>query len=105
MIPILDSAKGARCNQFGSQPSWTEFRDSQGVEGICFGGLMITSLILTDDLVLLTLSDRDLQLSLEKLTAESESAGKRIINSKFESIVVNRKRFEWFLWIGDKVNA
>ena len=69
-------------------------RHSQGVEGVRFGDLRIGSLLFADDVVLLASSDRDLQLSLDRFTAECEVAGMRISTSKSESMVLNQKRVE-----------
>uniref|UniRef100_A0A3B5Q8Y2 Reverse transcriptase domain-containing protein n=1 Tax=Xiphophorus maculatus TaxID=8083 RepID=A0A3B5Q8Y2_XIPMA len=67
-------------------------RRSQGVEGVRFGGLRISSLLFADDVVLLASSDRDLQLSLERFAAECEAAGMGISASKSEAMVLSRKR-------------
>uniref|UniRef100_A0A3B5Q4K1 Reverse transcriptase domain-containing protein n=1 Tax=Xiphophorus maculatus TaxID=8083 RepID=A0A3B5Q4K1_XIPMA len=72
-------------------------RRSQGVEGIRFGGLRISSLLFADDVVLLASSDRDLRLSLERFAAECEAAGMRISASKSEAMVLSRKRVECLL--------
>lgn len=45
-------------------------RRSLGVEGVRFGDLRIKSLLFADDVVLLASSGRDLQLSLDRFTAE-----------------------------------
>ncbi|KAK0153213.1 putative uncharacterized transposon-derived protein F52C9.6 [Merluccius polli] len=47
--------------------------------------------------------DRDLQLSLDRFTAECEAAGMRISTSKSESMVLNRKRVECTLRVGDEI--
>uniref|UniRef100_A0A8C6KZ86 Reverse transcriptase domain-containing protein n=1 Tax=Nothobranchius furzeri TaxID=105023 RepID=A0A8C6KZ86_NOTFU len=78
-------------------------RRSQGVEGIRFGGLRIRFLLFADDVVLLALSERDLQLSLEWFAAECEAAGMRITSSKSETMVLIRKRVECLLWVRDEV--
>ena len=78
-------------------------RCSQGVEGVRFGDLRIGSLLFADDVVLLASSDRDLQLSLDRFTTECEAAGMRISTSKSESMVLNRKRVEWTLRVGDEI--
>ena len=57
-------------------------RCSQGIEGVQFGELRIESLLFVDDVVLLALSSRDLQLSLERFEAECEATGMRISTSK-----------------------
>uniref|UniRef100_A0A8C6PMX5 Reverse transcriptase domain-containing protein n=1 Tax=Nothobranchius furzeri TaxID=105023 RepID=A0A8C6PMX5_NOTFU len=67
-------------------------RHSQGVEGIRFGGLRISSLLFADDVVLLASSERGLQLSLERFAAECEAAGMRISSSKSETMVLIQKR-------------
>ncbi|KAK0131008.1 Retrovirus-related Pol polyprotein from type-1 retrotransposable element R2 [Merluccius polli] len=77
-------------------------RHSQGVEGVRFGDLRIGSLLFADDVVLLASSDRDLQLSLDRFAAECEAAGMRISTSKSESMVLNRKRVECTLRVGDE---
>ena len=78
-------------------------RHSQGVEGVRFGDLRIRSLLFADDVVLLASSDRDLQLSLDQFAAECEAAGMRISTSKSESMVLNRKRVECTLRVGDEI--
>ncbi|KAK0135736.1 Craniofacial development protein 2 [Merluccius polli] len=78
-------------------------RHSQGVEGVRFGDLRIGSLLFADDVVLLASSDRDLQLSLGRFAAECEAAGMRISTSKSESMVLNRKRVECTLRVGDEI--
>ncbi|KAK0146684.1 Craniofacial development protein 2 [Merluccius polli] len=47
--------------------------------------------------------DRDLQLSLDRFAAECEAAGMRISTSKSESMVLNRKRVECTLRVGDEI--
>ncbi|KAM4590384.1 uncharacterized protein V3H82_004354 [Fundulus diaphanus] len=76
---------------------------AQGVEGIRFGGLRIASLLFADDVVLLASSGRDLQLSLERFAAECEAAGMKISASKSETMVLNRKRVECLLRVGEDV--
>ncbi|KAK0138170.1 putative uncharacterized transposon-derived protein F52C9.6 [Merluccius polli] len=76
-------------------------RHSQGVQGVRFGDLRIGSLLFADDVALLASSDRDLQLSLDRF--ECEAAGMRISTSKSESMVVNRKRVECTLRVGDEI--
>ncbi|KAK0132474.1 putative uncharacterized transposon-derived protein F52C9.6 [Merluccius polli] len=78
-------------------------RHSQGVEGVRFGDLRIGSLLFVDDVVLLASSDRDLQLSLDRFAADCEAAGMRISTSKSESMVLNRKRVECTLRVGDEI--
>ena len=78
-------------------------RRSQGVEGVRFGDLRIGSLLFADDVVLLASSDRDLQLSLDRFAAECEAAGMRISTSKSEAMVLNRKRVECTLRVGDEI--
>ncbi|KAK0135463.1 LINE-1 retrotransposable element ORF2 protein [Merluccius polli] len=78
-------------------------RRSQGVEGVRFGDLRIRSLLFADDVVLLAPSDRDLQLSLDRFAAECKAAGMRISTSKSESMVLNRKRVECTLRVGDDI--
>ena len=78
-------------------------RRSQGVEGICLGGLRIASLLFADDVVLLASSGRDLQLSLERFAAECEAAGMRISASKSETMDLSWKRVECFLQVVEDV--
>ena len=54
-------------------------------------------------MVLLASSGRDLQLSLDRFAAECEAAGMRISTSKSESMVLNRKRVECTLRVGDEI--
>ncbi|KAK0156391.1 putative uncharacterized transposon-derived protein F52C9.6 [Merluccius polli] len=63
----------------------------------------IGSLLFADDVVLLASSDRDLQLSLDRFAAECKAAGMRISTSKSESMVLNRKRVECTLRVGDEI--
>uniref|UniRef100_A0A8C6MC86 PDZ domain-containing protein n=1 Tax=Nothobranchius furzeri TaxID=105023 RepID=A0A8C6MC86_NOTFU len=53
--------------------------------------------------VLLASSERDLQLSLERFTAECGAAGMRISSSKSETMVLIRKRVECLLRVRDEV--
>uniref|UniRef100_A0A8C6P9E0 Reverse transcriptase domain-containing protein n=1 Tax=Nothobranchius furzeri TaxID=105023 RepID=A0A8C6P9E0_NOTFU len=78
-------------------------RRSQGVEGFCFGGLRIRSLLFADDVVLLASSECDLQLSLEQFAAECEAAGMRISSSKSETMVLIQKRIKCLLRVRDEV--
>ncbi|KAK0139279.1 LINE-1 reverse transcriptase [Merluccius polli] len=78
-------------------------RHSQGVEGVRFGDLRIGSLLFADDVVLLASSDRDLRLSLDRFAAECEAAGMSISTSKSEAMVLNRKRVECTLRVGDEI--
>ena len=55
-------------------------RFSQVVERICFSDLRIGSLLFADDVVLLTSSVRDLQISLDQFAAECGAAGMRLPN-------------------------
>uniref|UniRef100_A0A8C6M0A0 Reverse transcriptase domain-containing protein n=1 Tax=Nothobranchius furzeri TaxID=105023 RepID=A0A8C6M0A0_NOTFU len=75
-------------------------RRSQGVEGICFGGLRIRSLLFADDVAS---SERDLQLSLEQFAAECEAAGMRISSSKSETMVLIQKSVECILRARDEI--
>ncbi|KAK0132885.1 Retrovirus-related Pol polyprotein from type-2 retrotransposable element R2DM [Merluccius polli] len=78
-------------------------RRSQVIEGVRFGDLRIGSLLFVDDVVLLALSDRDLQLLLDRFAAKCKAAGMRISTSKSESMVLNRKRVECTLRVGDEI--
>ncbi|KAK0155407.1 LINE-1 retrotransposable element ORF2 protein [Merluccius polli] len=78
-------------------------RISRHVEGVRFGDLRIGSLLFADDVVLMASSDRDLQLSLDRFAAECEAVGMRISTSKSESMVLNRKRVECTLRVGDEI--
>ncbi|KAK0142406.1 hypothetical protein N1851_019850 [Merluccius polli] len=49
------------------------------------------------------LLDCDLQLSLDRFAADCEAAGMRISTSKSESMVLNRKRVECTLRVGDEI--
>ena len=60
-------------------------RRSHGVEGFRFGNLRIGSLLFADDVVLLALLTRDLQVSMDWFAAECEVAGMRISTSKSEA--------------------
>ncbi|KAK0137050.1 Retrovirus-related Pol polyprotein from type-1 retrotransposable element R2 [Merluccius polli] len=76
---------------------------ARALRGVRFGDLRIGSLLFADDVVLLASSHRDLQLSLDRFAAECEVAGMRISTSKSESMVLNRKRVECTLRVGDEI--
>jgi len=76
-------------------------RCSQGIEGIRFGDFRIGSLLFAVDVVLLASLGRDLQLSLERFTAECEAAWMRISTSKSETMVLSRKRVECPVRVGN----
>ncbi|KAL7874956.1 hypothetical protein SRHO_G00059260 [Serrasalmus rhombeus] len=59
---------------------------SQGMEGVRFGDLRVTSLLSADDVVLLGTSGHEPQLSLDQFAAECEAAGMRISTSKSEAM-------------------
>ena len=63
-------------------------------------GLRIPSLLFADDVVLLVSMNSDLQLALGRFVAECEAAGVRISTSKFEAMLLRRKRVDYPLWIG-----
>jgi len=75
----------------------------QGVEGVRFGDHRIGSLLFEDDVVLLALSGRDLQLSLERFGAKWEVAGMRISILKSETMVLSQKRVESPLRVGNEI--
>lgn len=60
-------------------------------------------LLLADNVVLLSSSCMDLQLSLEQLATECEAAGIRISSSKSEAMVLSWKRVECSLQVKKKV--
>ena len=66
-----------------------------------FGGVRISSLLFADEVVLLASSNRDFQLSLERLAAECESAGMR--TSESETMVLRWKRVECHLQVESEV--
>uniref|UniRef100_A0A669C5T3 Reverse transcriptase domain-containing protein n=1 Tax=Oreochromis niloticus TaxID=8128 RepID=A0A669C5T3_ORENI len=70
-------------------------RHSQVVEGLHFGGLRISSLLFTDDVVLLASSGDGLLLALE-------AVGMRINTPKSEAMVLSRKRVECPLRVRDE---
>ncbi|KAL7836057.1 hypothetical protein SRHO_G00284040 [Serrasalmus rhombeus] len=78
-------------------------RRSQGMEGVRFGDLRVTSLLFAEDVVLLGTSGRELQLSLDRFAAECDAAGMRISTSKSEAMVLTRERVESPLWVGDEL--
>ncbi|KAL4006357.1 guanylate cyclase activator 1 [Sarotherodon galilaeus] len=77
-------------------------RRSQVAEGFHLGGLRISSLLFTDDVVLLASLDDGLQLAVEPFTAKCEAVGMRISTSKSEAMVLTRKRVECPLWVRDE---
>ncbi|KAL7832830.1 hypothetical protein SRHO_G00298480 [Serrasalmus rhombeus] len=79
------------------------YRRSQGMEGVRYGDLRVTSLLFADDVVLLGTSGRELQLSLDRFATDCEAAGMRISTSKSETMVLRRKRVESPLWVGDRL--
>ena len=64
-------------------------RRSRVVEGVEFGGRRISSLLFADDVVFLTASNSDLQLSLGRFAAECEAAGMKISTSNSEAMVLS----------------
>uniref|UniRef100_A0A3Q3CXU9 Reverse transcriptase domain-containing protein n=1 Tax=Haplochromis burtoni TaxID=8153 RepID=A0A3Q3CXU9_HAPBU len=77
-------------------------RRSQVAEGFHFGGLRISSLLFTDDVVLLASSGDGLQFALERFAAECEAVGMRITTSKSEATVLSRKKVECPLRVRDE---
>ncbi|KAK3564038.1 hypothetical protein QTP86_006949 [Hemibagrus guttatus] len=78
-------------------------RHSQGLEGVRFGDHRISSLIFADDVVLLASSGLDLQHALGRFAAECEAAGMRVSTSKFEAMVLDRKKVACTLQVGGEV--
>uniref|UniRef100_A0AAY5JVS7 Reverse transcriptase domain-containing protein n=1 Tax=Esox lucius TaxID=8010 RepID=A0AAY5JVS7_ESOLU len=74
-------------------------RRSQGPEGIRFGVHTISSLLFADDVVLAP-SNQYLQHALGRFAAECEAVGMRISTSKFEAMVLSRKRVACPLQVG-----
>jgi len=63
-------------------------RRSRGEEGVRFGYLRIASLLFEDDVVLLAISDPDLQHALGRFAAKCEAVGMRVSTSKSEAMVL-----------------
>ncbi|XDV39599.1 hypothetical protein PO909_008816 [Leuciscus waleckii] len=61
---------------------------------------MISSLLFADDVVVLALSDQELQHALGRFAAECEAAGMRISTSKSEAMVLSRKKVACLLQVG-----
>ena len=78
-------------------------RRSQVMEGFRFGDARIRSLLFADDVVLLAPSSQELQLSLGQFAAACEAAGMTISTSKSEAMVLDRKRVECPLQVGEEV--
>ncbi|KAK3520189.1 hypothetical protein QTP70_017925 [Hemibagrus guttatus] len=78
-------------------------RRSQGLEGVRFGDHRISSLIFADDVVLLAPSSLDLQHALGRFAAECEVAGIRVNTSKFEAMVLDRKKVACTLQVGGEL--
>ena len=78
-------------------------RRSQVAEGFRFGDIGIKSLLFADDVVLLAPSSQELQLSLGQFAAACEAAGMTISTSKSEAMVLDRKRVECPLQVGEEV--
>ena len=76
-------------------------RCSRAAEGVGFGGLRIPSLLFADDVVLLSSSNSDLQLSLGGFAVECEAARMRISTSKSETVDLSRKRVDRPLQVGE----
>ena len=68
-----------------------------------FGDLRIGSLLFADDVVPMLHRNRDLQLSLERFATECEAAGMGISTFKSEAMVIDRKRVECNLLVGEKI--
>uniref|UniRef100_A0A669BS49 Reverse transcriptase domain-containing protein n=1 Tax=Oreochromis niloticus TaxID=8128 RepID=A0A669BS49_ORENI len=77
-------------------------RRSLVAEGFHLGGLRISSLLFSEDVVLLASSGDGLQLALEQFAAECEAVGMRMSTSKSEAMVLSRKRVECPLRVRDK---
>ena len=78
-------------------------RRSHGMEGVCFGSHRISSLLFTDDVVLLGPSSQDLQHVLGRFAAECEAAGMRISTSKSDPMVLGQKKVACSLWVGGEL--
>ncbi|KAJ8012365.1 hypothetical protein DPEC_G00041950 [Dallia pectoralis] len=77
-------------------------RRSHGGEGFPFSGLMVTSLLFADDVVLMASSVGDIQHSLDRFAAECEAAGMRVSTSKSEAMTLSRKPVECLLRVGNE---
>ncbi|XP_056158173.1 casein kinase II subunit alpha isoform X2 [Lampris incognitus] len=62
-----------------------------------------TASMITDDVVLLASSERDLQCALGRFAAECEMARMRVSTSKSEAMVLYRKMVVCFLQVGDEL--
>ena len=60
-------------------------------------------LLFADDVVLLASSVRNLQLSLDRFTAECQAAGMRIGTSKSEALVLSQKKVKCPLRVGKEI--
>lgn len=65
-------------------------RRSEVVKGFHLRGLRVSSLLFTDEVVLLALAGDGLQLTLEWFTARCEAVGMRINTSTSEAMVLGR---------------
>ncbi|TWW55955.1 hypothetical protein D4764_09G0010050 [Takifugu flavidus] len=59
--------------------------------------------LVSDDMVLLASSARDLQLSLDRFATACEAAGMKISTSKSEAMVLNRKKVECLLQVTEEI--
>lgn len=74
-------------------------RVGQGPEGVWFGSHWISSLLFTDDFVLVDPLDQDLQHAHRWFATECKAAMMRLSTPKCEALVLNRKKVACFFWI------
>jgi len=76
-------------------------RHSRG-EDVWFGNFRDAILFFADDVVLLAFSSQELQRTLERFAAGCEVAGMKVSSSKYKAMVLNWKKVECSLRVGDK---
>ncbi len=102
----LDSARAAPCHHFCLWFSWTGIQGlvmgRRGEEGCSLMGWGSHCCFYADDVVLMASSVCDLQHSLDRFTAEGETARMRISTSKSEALVLSRKLVDCPLQVGNE---
>lgn len=80
----------------------TIFNCSQGPVGVWFSDDRFSSLLFSDDVVLLVSPNLDVQNVLGWFAAKCEATRIKISSSKSKALVLNRKKVVWPLWVSGK---